>query len=50
MIQTDVVDINRTRLIIKPYALVGYKGKQYKIINIISSDDVVISDLDSSRC
>lgn len=50
MIQTDVVDINRTRLIIKPCALVGYKGKQYKIINIISSDDVVISDLDSSRC
>lgn len=50
MIQADVVDINRSRLIIKPYALVGYKGKQYKIINIISSDDVVISDLDSSRC
>ena len=50
MIQSDVVDINRSRLILKPYALVGYKDKQYKIINIISSEDVVISDLDSGRC
>lgn len=49
MIQTDVVDIDRSRLIIKPYALVQYKGKLYKIINIISSDDVVISELDSNR-
>ena len=46
----DVVKINRSRIVLKPYSLVGYNGKRYKIINILSSEAVVISELGSTRC
>lgn len=49
MIQDDLVKIDRKRLVIKPNAIVGYKGDNYKIINILSSKDVVIANLESAR-
>lgn len=49
MIQDDLVKIDRNRLVIKPNAIVGYKGDNYKIINILSSKDVVIANLESAR-
>ena len=36
MIQDDSVKIDRKRLVIKPNAIVGYKGNKYKIINILN--------------
>ena len=49
MIENDSVKIDRKRLVIKPNAIVGYKGSKYEVINILSSDDVVISNLESTR-
>lgn len=49
MIKDDLVKINRNRLVIKPNAIVGYKGSKYKIINILSAKDVVVSNLESAR-
>ena len=49
MIENDSVKIDRKRLVIKPNAIVGYKGSKYKVINILSSDDVVLSNLESPR-
>lgn len=50
MIENDSVKIDRKRLIIKPHTIVGYNGSKYKVINILNSDDVVISALESARC
>lgn len=49
MIQDDSVKIDRKRLVIKPNAIVGYKGNKYKIINILNAKDVVIANLESAR-
>ncbi|GAB3054611.1 DDE-type integrase/transposase/recombinase [Acinetobacter apis] len=49
MIQDDSVKIDRKRLIIKPNAIVGYKGNKYRIINILNTKDVVIANLESAR-
>ena len=49
MIENDSVKIDRKRLVIKPNAIVGYKGSKYEVINILSSDDVIISNLESTR-
>ncbi len=49
MIQDDLVKIDRSRLVIKPNAIVGYKGDKYKIINILNAKDVVIANLESAR-
>ena len=49
MIQDDLVKIDRNRLVIKPNAIVGYKGDKYKIINILNAKDVVIANLESAR-
>jgi len=49
MIENNSVKIDRKRLVIKPNVIVGYKGSKYEVINILSSDDVVISNLESPR-
>ena len=49
MLQNDSVKIDRSRIVIKPNAIVGYKGEKYKIINILSASDVVIANLESAR-
>ena len=50
MIENDSIKIDRKRLIIKPHTIVGYNGSKYEVINILNSDDVVISALESARC
>ena len=50
MIENDSVKIDRKRLIIKPNNVVNYNGSKYRIINILNSEEVVISNLESARC
>lgn len=49
MIDRESVKIDRKRLVIKPNTVISYKDCKYKIVNIISFDEVVISDLETAR-
>ncbi|BDE25764.1 hypothetical protein OCUAc20_42640 [Acinetobacter baumannii] len=49
MIESNAVNIDRSRIILKPNVVVGYEGQPYKIVNVLNANDIVISSLDSVR-
>lgn len=39
MIESNAVNIDRSRIILKPNVVVGYEGQPYKIVNVFSVHD-----------
>ncbi len=50
MSQLESITIDRSRISLQLNTIVSFEGKPFKIINILNSDDIVISSLDSAKC
>ncbi len=49
MIESNAVNIDRSRIILSQMWLSVMRGQPYKIVNVLNANDIVISSLDSVR-